>query len=221
MSPARRWVRSLKPGPGPVSRRLVVGLTLVALAFGVAACGVPVGGGPSPIAPKAVPFDLLAPTPPNSAPASSSTQSGGHTLAVQVFLVNPSSHLTAVSRSVAFPNDPDALLVSLLRAVIAGPTSAEAAAGLQGAIPPQTAVLSGTTITAGLATVDLSAGFGQLAGQAQIEAIAQVVWTVTANLSGVSGVVFEIAGQPASVPEPSGALVSVATRADYASLAPS
>lgn len=199
---------------------LAVALLLVALALGASACGVPVGGRPSPISPKAVPFDLLAPSPPASTATSSGSDAAGHTLAVQVFLVNPSSHLAAVSRSVPFPSNPDALLVSLLKEVIAGPTAAEAAAGLQGAIPPQTTVLNGTTITAGLATVDLSSGFGQLAGQAQIEAIAQVVWTVTTNLSGINGVAFEIAGQPASVPEPNGALVAVATRADYASLAP-
>ncbi len=184
----------------------------------VAGCGVPIGTHPSPITHAAVPFSLLDPAASSGAPGATTTIAPytSQRLTLQIYLVAPASRLVAVDRVVPSPSD----LVSILQALIAGPTSTEAAAGLQGQIPSQTKVLGGTQILNNVATVDLSAAFGQLAGQAQIQAIAQIVFTITGDLSGVTGVAFEIAGQPASVPQPDGALVNVATRAQYAALAP-
>ncbi|MDA8267816.1 MAG: GerMN domain-containing protein [Actinomycetota bacterium] len=184
----------------------------------VAGCGVPIGTHPSPITHAAVPFSLLDPAA-SSGPPGGATTIAPYTsqrLTLQIYLVAPTSRLVAVDRVVPSPSD----LVSILQALIAGPNSTEAATGLQGQIPAQTKVLGGTQIVNNVATVDLSAAFGQLAGQAQIQAIAQIVFTITGDLSGVTGVTFEIAGQPASVPQPDGALVNVATRAQYAALAP-
>lgn len=203
-------------------RRCLAGVGAATLAgLLVAACGVPVGDQPSPIAHNAVPFKLLDPSATSGTPSTPTTTTPfpAQHVTLQIYLVGPASRLVPVDRVVPSPSD----LVSILQALIAGPKSTEAAAGLQGQIPPQTKVLGGTQVSHGIATVDLSASFGQLAGQAQIEAIAQIVFTVTGNInghSGVTGVAFEIAGQPASVPQPDGALVNVATRAQYASLAP-
>jgi hypothetical protein len=192
-----------------------------AVAVVTAACGVPVTGAPAAISRHDVPFGLLA----RSSPTATTTPPPSSTglVTVQIYLVGPASHLVAEARDVPAPAagvDSDAGLVTILQALVDGPTSAEAAAGLQGEIPTQTRVLSGTQITGSVATVNLSTTFGQLAGQSQIEAIAQVVYTVTGNLPMVSGVTFEIDGQPASVPLPDGALVTTATRASYASLTP-
>ena len=49
--------------------------------------------------------------------------------------------------------------------------------------------------------------------------MAQVVFTASA-LPGVTGVTFELLGQPVEVPVASGALVPVATTAQFAALAP-
>ncbi len=207
----RRGGRTWRRAGAAIAAALVGGLAL-------AACGVPIGDQPSPIAHGAVPFDLLDPSATSGTPGSPTTTTPFPTqrLTLQIYLVGPASRLVAVDRVVPSPSD----LVSILQALIAGPNSTEAAAGLQGQIPSQTKVLSGTQVLNGIATVDLSAAFGQLAGQAQILAIAQIVFTVTGDLSGVTGVAFEIAGQPASIPQPDGALVNVATRAQFAALAP-
>lgn len=187
----------------------------------LAGCGVPVGGHPATIARQAVPYGLLS----RSAPKSPTTTVEAPSVAtIQIFLVGPTSHVVPEARDVAVPVAGLASssgLTTILQALFAGPTLAEAAAGLQGAVPNQTRVLAGTGITAGVATVNLSTDFGQLAGQAQIEAVAQVVYTVIGDLPQVTGVTFEIAGQHESVPTPpQGALANVATRTLYASLGP-
>jgi hypothetical protein len=56
-------------------------------------------------------------------------------------------------------------------------------------------------------------------GQAQIEAVAQIVFTTTA-LPGVSSVDFELSGQSVEVPVASGAEVPSANRFQFAPLAP-
>lgn len=205
-----------------VRRRGRLALLAVGLACGLAACGVPVGGHPATIARQDVPFGLLD----RSAPTTPTTTSAPLTAlsTVQIYLVGPTSHVVAEDRDIPTPSsglDSDTGLTTILQALVAGPTPSEAAAGDEGEIPTGTRVLSGTQISGGIATVNLSASFGQLAGQTQIEAIAQVVFTVIGALPDVTGVTFEIAGQQAAVPSPpTGALVNVATRALYDSLGP-
>jgi spore germination protein GerM len=106
----------------------------------------------------------------------------------------------------------------VLNALFAGPTQAEAASGLQTAVPAQTKVLS-TTIANGVATVNLNSAFSQVVGPAQIQAAAQIVYTAT-GLAGVSGVTFAIGGQAVAVPVSGGAQVSVADRGQFPGLAP-
>jgi spore germination protein GerM len=74
-------------------------------------------------------------------------------------------------------------------------------------------------VVAGIATVDLTGPFDQLVGQAQIQAVAQFVFTATAQ-PGVRGVTFELDGQVVEVPIAGGAQVPIATRDQFASLAP-
>lgn len=185
-------------------------------ALGLTSCGVPVAGSPSAIARQNVPFGLLTrPTATTPTPTTSSPPPAGDR-AIDVYLVAPSGRLAPVQRVVSDPVD----LATVIQALVNGPTTAEATAGLQDEVPTQTKMLGPGTVAAGIATVDLNAAFGQLAGQAQIEAIAQVVFTVTADVPGVSAVGFEVAGQLTQVPETNGALVNPATRAEFASLAP-
>jgi spore germination protein GerM len=134
---------------------------------------------------------------------------------VRIFLIGPTGHLVAVSRDVSV-SPPD--LATVLRALVAGPTDAESTAGLQSAVTTQTTVL-GANIAGGVATVNLGGAFGQLVGPPEIQAVAQVVFTASA-LPGVTGVTFELMGQAVEVPVASGALVPVATTAQFAALAP-
>ena len=200
-----RSVRPLRP-------RALRAAALALVGASAAACGVPVDSGPTALARSGVPFGLLDPsTVPTTTTAPSPTPV---TVSVQIFLLDPSGRLAAVQRQVAVP----APLTAVLGALTAGPTNAEAAAGLQSAVPPQTQVVS-ASVAGGLATVDLAGTIGQLVGQSEINAVAQIVFTATA-LASVTGVSFFFNGQPVSVPTAGGAEVPIASRAQFASMAP-
>jgi spore germination protein GerM len=113
-------------------------------------------------------------------------------------------------------------LLSVIQVLVDGPSQEEAAFfGLGSAIPPQTSVLAASIAPGGLATVDVAGTFGQLIGAAQIEAVAQIVFTAT-SLPGanVSGVTFELAGQTVEVPTDSGAQAPVVNESQFQALAP-
>ncbi len=61
-------------------------------------------------------------------------------------------------------------------------------------------------VTNGIATVDFTTNPIQVVGASQTLAIAQVVFTATLQ-PGVTGVLFQIGGQPIEVPTASGATV--------------
>ncbi|MHB8439651.1 MAG: GerMN domain-containing protein [Acidimicrobiales bacterium] len=183
---------------------LVAGATM-------SACGVPVDRGPTTLSRRSVPFGLLAPSPPVSTAVTSPSPVE---LREQVYFLSAEGHLAPVDRQMPAP----APLATILDGLLVGPTATEAAQGLQSAVPAQTEVLS-ATVASGTATVDLGGAFGQLVGQSEIEAVAQVVFTATAQ-PGVTSVVFELSGQPVAVPTAAGAEVAVAERAQFAQLAP-
>ena len=193
---------------GPRRLRLVVGACLVAALC--TACGVPIDSGPTALSKRDVPFGLLAPS---AQPTTTTTGPAPVAVTVQIFLLTPAGKLTPVARDVPFP----APLTNILGALVDGPTNTEAAAGLQNAVPAQTDIL-GASVAGGVATVNLAGTFGQLVGQAQINSVAQIVFTATA-LPGVTDVAFELSGQPVSVPTATGAAVPVANRAQFAPLA--
>ena len=185
---------------------------VVATGLLLVGCGVPIDKGPTALARSGVPFGLLDPsTVPTTTTAPNPTPV---TVSVQIYLLDPAGQLVAVERQVPVP----APLTAVLAALADGPTNAEAAAGLQSSIAPQTQVVS-ATVSGGLATVDLAGTIGQLVGQAEINAVAQIVFTATA-LPSVTGVSFDFNGQPVSVPTATGAEVPIASRAQFASMAP-
>jgi len=177
----------------------------------LAACGIPVDNAPHPLARDQVPFGLLEPSAP--APPTTTTPSAV-AVPVTIYLIATDGHALGVRRDVAVP----APMTGVLSALVDGPTAAEAAAGLASAIPAQTTVLSATT-AAGIVTVNLSGPFDQLVGQAQIQAVAQFVFTATSQ-PGVHGVAFELSGVAVEVPVAGGAQVPVATPDQFAPLAP-
>jgi len=191
---------------------VVTVLMASALSTVVTSCGVPVDRHPSALSRRGIPFNLLEPT---QSTVSTTTAPSPIEVPVRIYLVGPTGHLVAVARDVSV-SAPD--LATVLGALVAGPTDAESTAGLQSALTTQTTVLS-ATIAGGVATVDLGGTFGQLVGPPQIQAVAQVVFTASA-LPGVTGVTFELSGQPVEVPVASGALVPLANTAQFTALAP-
>ena len=198
--PAVRW-----PAVGVPTLGLVV-------ALGLAGCGVPVDRQPAALSRSGVPFGLLDPSSPTT---TATTAPSPIEVPVQIYLIGITGRLAPVERDVPVTS-PD--LAVVLGALVAGPTAAESAAGLQSALPAQTTVL-GATIAGGVATVNLGGTFGQLVGPAQIQAVAQVVFTASL-LPGVTGVTFELSGVAVEVPVASGAQVPVASTAQFAPLAP-
>jgi hypothetical protein len=196
---------------GPARAAATAALLLVALV--TAACGIPTGRGPTAIGKSDVPFQLLNPTPTGTV---TSTLPPSVAVPEQIFLVAPSQSLIAANRDVEIP----ATLSEVLGALLEGPTATESAAGLQ-------TYLAGTrtqvtaTVAAGIATVNFSVNPVQVVGPAiETIAIAQVVYTATQQ-PGVTGVSFEIAGQPIEVPIDSGADVAgPVDRSSYLAQAP-
>jgi len=186
----------------------------LALAAGaaLAGCGVPIDAQPTALAPNRIPFGLLAPT---TASSTTTSTPSPVEVPVSVYFVGPTGHLVPVARDVPV-SAPD--LTTVLEALVAGPSQAEAEAGLQSALSTQTTIL-GATVTGGVATVNMGGTFGQLVGPPQIEAVAQVVFTASA-FPAVKGVTFQLGGQPVEVPVASGAEVPVADVTQFASLAP-
>src|SRR3990170_252090 len=85
-----------------------------------------------------------------------------------------------------------------LEQLLAGPTDAEAEAGLHSEIPEGTELLD-LAIEDGIATVDLSGEYDDGGGSlAMFTRLAQVVYTLT-QFPTVEGVTFELDGEPVEV----------------------
>jgi spore germination protein GerM len=180
-----------------------------------AGCGVPTSADARSIPANQVPANLLSPTP----PATTTTQPGSY-VSVPVFLIGGApERLVSVARDIVVSAQSSTYLTEVLTALVSGPTTADSAAGLFSAIPLQTRVLS-VSVAAGVATVNFNSVFATLSGAAQSEAVAQVVFTLTAQ-PNVTSVAFQIEGQVAAVPVGSGAVVSTpVTPAQFPNLAP-
>jgi hypothetical protein len=185
---------------GPVAAGLVAVL--------LAGCSVTAEDDAHRLPEAAVPFDLLEPgatTVPPSAP-----QIGTAAL----YLV-AEERLEPVFREVPADATPEEVLLALAD----GPTTAEQASGLTTAISDAAGI--GEVDTArGVATVDLQPSPGDLSSGQQALALAQIVFTLTAQ-PGIGRVAFTLRGEPVDVPDGSGALTSdPVAREDYADLAP-
>jgi hypothetical protein len=180
---------------------------LASLALLLAGCGLAANASPTVVSPRHVPFGLLQPSSPTTAP----TRLGQY---VTVYLKGP-QRLVAVSREVPAPVTAARVLVALG----AGPTSKEASDGLES--PISTAVpltiwrLGPTTVT-----VNVADAFTKLAGPEQAVAAAQIVYTLTV-LPGIESVSIRIGGRRAKVPTTKGTLSGgPLDRADYPTVAP-
>jgi hypothetical protein len=122
---------------------------------------------------------------------------------VKVFFLNSSNQLEPAARVVASP----APLSSIITAMLAGPTNAEAANGVFTALPGDVTVLS-TATQSGVVTVNMNTAFGQITGNNTELAVAQIVATVATENGLATGVIFEIDGQRTNVPIANGSQVA-------------
>jgi spore germination protein GerM len=209
-----------RSSPGRPIRRIALLLAGAGL-IGVltAGCGIPASSGPQAIAKGNIPSRLLNP---GSTTTSTNPNPPPVYVTEQIYLVDPNLHLTPRNRNIA----PPANLTQIVDALLLGPIAAESAEGIQSFVT-STSPLSGSnravvTVANGIATVNFATNPVQVVGAAQtLLAIAQVVFTVTQQ-PNVTGVLFQIAGQPIEVPiGPNGALVpGPVNQAQYPAQAP-
>jgi spore germination protein GerM len=178
---------------------VIVGMVLV---IALAACGVQTQDQPVTVDRDAVPFALLD--------ATTTTRPGVPGSSVTIYLVGKGG-LVPVTRTAGDGRGPAAAFAAL----IDGPTSAEAAAGLVSQVVEENAVLVG--VHNGLATVRLGSVL-DASNAVALDPIAQIVLTLTA-FPGVDRVAFVIDGERVEIPRADGSLSSApVTRAEYAPL---
>lgn len=180
-------------------------LAAVAALCASAGCGVPAGGGPHAIPRVQVPFHLET----KFVPTTTTTTAPVATAAVDVYFVSQTQqYLVAAQRAVPAP----ATLHTVLDELLAGPTTAERTAGIRTAIGSGVQLLAVRPLaikpTTAVVTLDFNLAFGQISGTQQVLAVAQVVYTVTADLGRQVGVEFQIEGNTTDVPTVTGAQVA-------------
>jgi spore germination protein GerM len=183
-----------------VRRRRAVCAVLVG-GLALAACGIPTQRDPSSISPSRVPLHLASP---GGAGTTTTQPDAKSEVQVTVYLLNVDNQLVPVHRVVQVP----APLNSILTAMLGGPIQAEENDGLYTAIPSDVSVISAPLVQGSIVTVNFNTAFGQITGADAELAVAQVVATVVAQSKPTTSVLFEIDGQPISVPISSGAQVS-------------
>jgi hypothetical protein len=186
---------------------LTTGLAALILAVSATSCGVPTSTAPEPVD---VPVALSAKPPVFHKQEPPKCNPRKHTSCVTndvYFVAAGTDHLVAVPTQAKTP-------AALLRALVAGPTTAEALNGIVTVIPPG-AQASIVRVTDRVVTVNLNASFGDTS----LTAIAQIVWTLTAQPT--KGVLIYQFGAPAHAPTQTKRYVGDAlTRADYSTFGP-
>jgi hypothetical protein len=204
---AHREVRALSSSCRSADRRVRrVVACLVAAALTAAAGGCA-------LSPQAEPDPVLLPSP--AASTSSGGPQPGVPLNVQVYLIH-GDRLQRVTRTVA----PGRGIEPVVQALTAPLDDIELADGLRTAVPTTTHPLAATVTNQGTARVTVSPGFDRMSVREQQYAMAQLVFTVTADtLAG--DVVLVNGSRVVAVPDDRGELLArPVTRLDYAGLAP-
>jgi len=194
-----------------VPRWLRFGLAALGLSLLVAGCGTEAATTTS-----SVTASTQLPSSTTTAPPTTTTLATTPSVQVSAFFVQDEKIVT-VHREV-----PKTLAVgeAAMKALLAGPTTEEKAAGCSGAIPPETSFL-GLTIANGVATVDLSGAYASGGGSfSMFLRLAQVVYTLT-QFPTISGVNFSLDGEPVTVFSGEGLILDhPQTRADYEDVTP-
>ncbi|HUP75238.1 MAG TPA: GerMN domain-containing protein [Acidimicrobiales bacterium] len=190
--------------------RMIIALCLV---VALASCGVGEQSGARVFDASEVPYGLIDTTPPPTtsiaAPFDTATPT---TVPYDLYFIR-SDVLVAVTRRAATLPAPADLVTTL----VAGPTRAEVAAGHRSAITgPE--IVTRTSETASMVTVDLARAFNEIPRSDRIFALGQITLTLTAG-TGVALVQYTIADAPIEVPKANGVVTrDPVTRGDYTSL---
>lgn len=155
---------------------------------------------------------------PAVAPSATATSSGpsrlGVPLTIQVYLVQ-GDHLARLTRTVPPGAGLEPSFVGLATPITATMT----AAGIRSALPLASHPLRGT-VDDGVARIELPTGFERISVHEQSLAMAQLVFTVTAN-SLATSVQLVQGSRALPMPDPTGQLVTrPVTRVDYAAYNP-
>lgn len=155
--------------------------------------------------------DAPVPLPVQVTSAAPSAQSEPNGFAVTVYFVQ-FGRLAPASRPA-----PDTAPQTALRLLVDGPSSAEAAMGLETALVPQEfRTVSGTR---GALTLEAGPEFASIAGDDQLLAVAQLVWTATDHApSDLVRII--VRGKPIEIPTDDGLSRLPVGRADYSTVAP-
>ncbi len=175
----------------------------------LAACGPPISDNVEIADPQDVPFGLLEP---DRVPAALQP---GPAATLRIHLFDPDrSELVAVTRQVTATG-----IDAAIDELETDPNDAESSIGLRSALTDIDAVAD-TNVDGSTAVVDLNESFTTLGGSEQVVAIAQLVFTLTAQ-PNIEQVSLTIDGESVEVPRDDGTLTrNPLTRADYTSFAP-
>jgi len=177
----------------------------------VAGCVLAVSG--CSIGTQSTPVPADAPTASASASASGASRQGVP-LTIQVYLVQ-GDHLARLTRTVPPGAGLEPSFVGLATPI----TSTMTAAGIRSALPLGSTPLRGS-VEDGVARIELPTGFERISVHEQSLAMAQLVFTVTAN-SLATSVQLVQGARALPMPDPSGQLVTrPVTRVDYAAYNP-
>ncbi len=185
--------------PWRASAALVTCLAAVAT---LAGCSISAQSAP-------VPVDAPTATTPTPAPSRA-----GVPLTIQVYLVR-GERLARITRTVP----PGAGLEPSFVGLSVPVTSSQAAMGIRSALPVASSPMKGQVVD-GVARIDLPTGFERISVHDQSLAMAQLVFTVTAN-SLATSVQLVQGSRSLPMPSPSGQLITrPVTRQDYAAYDP-
>ena len=178
----------------------------------------------TPVASQGGVGPTLAPTaqvtlPPAETPPATPAPTPAGVLVTEYFLLDSGSGPTLVPVPRAVADGPTVGAASL-GALLAGPSPAEAAAGIVSEIPPN-ATVQGLSVAGGVASIGLSGEFAAGGSSSDFELrVAQVVYTLT-QFPTITSVDFNVDGQPADVLRGDGSSTSGPVgRDDYTTLLP-
>ncbi|HWC10601.1 MAG TPA: GerMN domain-containing protein [Acidimicrobiales bacterium] len=173
----------------------------------IVGCGIPVDERARPLSRDEVPSPLRTEAPPPTTQFAAPSPASA-----ELFFVRD-SRLAPVGRQTETPSVDDALA-----ALGSGPTASERGDGLRTALPGPVELAGADA--AGVPVVEVAESFGEVEGEEQILALAQIVFTLT-GLPGVNGVAFSLSGRVVEVPTGDGTLkAGPLGREDYAVVAP-
>jgi len=203
-------------------RRLTVTVSAVALLLAACGAGADTGdAGTIPTLPASSTTQPESTTEPTGAPTTTVPTATSlppqETRFVDVYFVKDGGYATPIARAVPATSD---VAANAIRTLIAGPTAAEAEAGLSSAVPVDTLLL-GIAIHDGLAKIDLSREFEAGGGTFGMTArLGQVVYTLT-QFPTITRVEFHLDGEPVTVFSSEGLILDEpVTRSDYLAALP-